>query len=53
MIIHTDRIRTYDTARLIADEIGFTGEYIIDDGFAEQSAGEYANKTLSEIAEMT
>ena len=52
MIIHTDRIRTYDTARLIADEIGFTGEYIIDDGFAEQTAGEYANKTLAEIAEM-
>ncbi|MBC7503764.1 histidine phosphatase family protein, partial [Candidatus Gracilibacteria bacterium] len=52
VIIHTDRIRTYDTARLIAEEIGFQGEYIIDDGFAEQTAGEYANKTLIEIAEM-
>ncbi len=52
VIIHTDRIRTYDTARIIAEEIGFTGEYIIDDGFAEQTAGEYANKTLAEIAEM-
>lgn len=52
MIIHTDRIRTYDTARIIAEEIGFTGEYIIDDGLSEQTAGEYANKTLAEIAEM-
>ena len=52
VIIHTDRIRTYDTARIIAEEIGFQGEYIIDDGFAEQTAGEYANKTLAEIAEM-
>ena len=52
MIIHTDRIRTYDTARIIAEEIGFTGEYIIDDGLSEQTAGEYANKTLVEIAEM-
>ena len=52
VIIHTDRIRTYDTARIIAEEIGFTGEYIIDDGLSEQTAGEYANKTLAEIAEM-
>jgi valyl-tRNA synthetase len=52
VIIHTDRIRTYDTARIIAEEIGFQGEYTIDDGFAEQTAGEYANKTLAEIAEM-
>ena len=52
IIIHTDRIRTYDTARIIGEEIGFSGEYIIDDGFAEQTAGEYANKTLAEIAEM-
>ncbi len=52
IIIHTDRIRTYDTAHIIAEEIGFLGEYIIDDGFAEQTAGEYANKTLAEIAQM-
>lgn len=52
VIIHTDRIRTYDTARIIGEEIGFSGEYIIEDGFAEQTAGEYANKTLAEIAEM-
>lgn len=52
VIIHTGLIRTIETARIIAEEIGFTGEYIIDDGFAEQTAGEYANKTLVEIAEM-
>mgnify|MGYP002776295343 CR=1 FL=1 len=51
-IIHTDRIRTRDTAYSIGQEIGFTGEYIIHDGFAEQTAGEYANKTLEEIADM-
>lgn len=51
VIVHTDRIRTHDTARIIAEEIGFTGEYSIDDGFAEQSAGEYTNMTLEEIAQ--
>lgn len=34
----------------MGEEIGFTGEYVIEDGFAEQTAGEYANLTLSEIA---
>ncbi|MDD2693842.1 MAG: class I tRNA ligase family protein [Candidatus Gracilibacteria bacterium] len=52
VIIYTDRVRTYDTARIIGTEIGFIGEYIVHDGFAEQSAGEYANKTLQEIATM-
>lgn len=52
IIIHTDRIRAHDTAHSIGDTIGFTGEYIIDDGFAEQTAGEYANMTLEEIAAM-
>ncbi len=52
VIIHTDRIRALDTARLIGEEIWFTGEYIINDGFAEQTAGEYANKTLEEIAQI-
>ena len=51
-IIHTDRTRACDTACIIGQEMGFTGEYIIDDRFAEQSAGEYANKTLEEIADM-
>ena len=49
-IIHTDKIRTRDTAHIIGENIGFTGEYIMDDRFAEQSAGEYAGKTLGEIA---
>lgn len=49
IIIHTDRIRARDTAQIIADEIGFSGEYIISDGFAEQTAGEYANLTHDEI----
>ena len=49
-IIHTDKIRTRDTARIIGENIQFTGEYIVDDRFAEQSAGEYAGKTLGEIA---
>lgn len=51
-IVHTDRARTYDTARIIGDVLWFSGEYVIDDGFAEQNAGEYANKTLTEIALM-
>jgi broad specificity phosphatase PhoE len=49
VIIRTDRIRTRDTAEIIAREIGFEGEYIIDDRFAEQTAGEYAGKTHQEI----
>lgn len=52
IIIHTDRTRAHDTAHIIGETIGFSGEYIIEDGFAEQTAGEYANKTLTEIAEM-
>lgn len=38
VIIHTDRIRTYETSRLIGVELGFMGEYIVHDGFGEQSA---------------
>ena len=49
VILHTDRIRASDTAHIIGEEIGFSGEYIIEDGFAEQTAGEYANMTLDEI----
>ena len=52
VIIHTDRIRTYDTAHIIGEETGFTGEYMVDIRFIEQAAGEYANKTLQEIADM-
>lgn len=52
VIIHTDRIRAHDTARLIGEELGFTGEYIIGEGFAEQNAWEYANKTHDEILAM-
>lgn len=52
VILHTDRIRASDTAHIIGEEIGFSGEYIIEDGFAEQTAGEYANMTLTEIMEM-
>lgn len=52
IIVHTDRIRAHDTAHSIGDTIEFTGEYIIDDGFAEQTAGEYAHMTLEEIAAM-
>jgi len=42
IIIHTSVIRATNTAHIIAKEIGFTGEYIVDDRFAEQYAGEYA-----------
>ncbi len=52
IIIHTSTIRASDTAEIIAKEIGFMWEYIIDDRFAEQAAGEYAGKTLEEIATM-
>ena len=52
IILHTSRIRTANTASIIAEEIRFTGEYIIDDRFTEQAAGEYAGKTLDEIAKM-
>ena len=52
VIIHTGLIRTIETARIIAEETGFSGEYIADTRFIEQAAGEYANKTLQEIADM-
>ncbi len=52
VIIHTGLIRTIETARIIAEETGFSGEYISDTRFIEQAAGEYANKTLQEIADM-
>lgn len=52
VIIHTDRIRTHDTAHIIGEELGYTGEYIVDNGFIEQTAGEYANKTIAEVREM-
>ena len=52
VIIHTDRIRTRDTAHIIGEELGYTGEYIVDNGFIEQTAGEYANKTTAEVREM-
>jgi uncharacterized phosphatase len=51
VIIHTSKIRTHDTARIIGESLGFTGEYIVDDSFIEQAAGEYANMTLTHIAE--
>ena len=38
IIIHTDRIRTHDTAHLIGEAMGFSGEYVIDDTFMEQDA---------------
>jgi broad specificity phosphatase PhoE len=37
---------------MIGEEIGFTGEYIVDDALIEQDMGEYAGKTLSEVANM-
>ena len=49
IIIHTSVTRATDTAHIIANEIGFSGEYIVDDRFAEQYAGEYAGKTHQEI----
>lgn len=49
IIIHTSVIRATDTAHIIGNEIGFSGEYIVDDRFAEQYAGEYAGKTHQEI----
>lgn len=49
IIIHTDRIRTKETAKIIAEEIGFTGEFVIEDGFGEQPYGEYAGKSWKEV----
>ena len=45
IIIHTSMLRAHDTAHIIGDEIWFTGEYIMDDSFIEQAAGEYARMT--------
>ena len=42
IIIHTGLTRAKHTAELIATEIGFSGEYITDERFIEQAAGEYA-----------
>lgn len=50
IIILTDRIRTRETARLITEELDFSGEIIIDDRFREQDGGEYAGKKLEDIA---
>lgn len=52
IIIHTGLTRTMETARIIWDVIGFTGEYTSDDWFIEQHAWEYAGKTLEEIAKI-
>ena len=49
MIIHTSKIRAKHTAESIAKEIGFSGEFIVDDRFAEQDAGEFAGKTHEEM----
>ena len=38
VIIHTSKIRAKHTAEGIAKEIGFTGDFIVDDRFAEQDA---------------
>lgn len=45
-------IRAHDTAHIIGEELGFFGEYIVDDGLIEQDMGEYSGKTLGEVAEM-
>jgi isoleucyl-tRNA synthetase len=52
VIIHTGLVRTIETAKIIWDETGFTGEYMSHTWFIEQAAGEYADKTLEEIAIM-
>ncbi|MBX9808806.1 class I tRNA ligase family protein, partial [Candidatus Gracilibacteria bacterium] len=52
IIIHTGLVRTIETAQIIGSETNFTGEYISHLGFIEQAAGEYADKTLEEIATM-
>lgn len=49
VIIHTSKMRATDTAKYIAEELGFTGEFIIDDRFVEQDAGEFAGKTHEEM----
>jgi broad specificity phosphatase PhoE len=45
IIIHTSKVRAHDTAHIVGDSLGFTGEYIVDDSFIEQAAGEYARMT--------
>lgn len=52
VIIHTSRKRAIATAEIIAREIGFDGEFVLDERFAEQDAGEFSGKTLTEVAEM-
>jgi isoleucyl-tRNA synthetase len=52
VIIHTSRTRAIDTAHIIGDVIWFSGEYILDERFAEQDAGEFSGKTLTEVANM-
>ena len=52
IIIHTSRTRAKETAEIIAREIGFSGEFILDERFAEQDAWEFSGKTLTEVAEM-
>jgi isoleucyl-tRNA synthetase len=52
VIIHTSRKRAIVTAEIIAREIWFAGQFILDERFAEQDAGEFSWKTLTEVAEM-
>ena len=51
VIIHTGLIRAKDTAEIIGNELWYTQEYICDKRFIEQLYGEYADKTLSQVAE--
>ena len=51
IIIHTSKIRAKHTAESIAEELGYTWEFIVDDRFAEQDAWEFAGKTHEEMLE--
>ena len=49
VIIHTGKKRTIETAEIIANELGFSGEYIYDHQWREQDAGEFAGMTHEEM----
>jgi isoleucyl-tRNA synthetase len=49
LIVSSDMLRTRSTAEIIAREIGYTGEIVLDPGFREQEYGEWQGKTFAEM----
>ena len=49
VIISSPALRTQETARIVAEELGYTKEIIILSDFIERNAGECSGKTFTEV----